>query len=80
MWKESFWYVDYSRRALCRTRAGEYTEGSIIEVEMEVDFFHLPGLVEAARDNGLIPIQMSPEGRGEDLKIVHRLLDIMEAK
>jgi len=74
------WFVDNSRLALCRTVAGEREIGEYAEVDFEISMRDIPKLVIALEESGFIKPRLDERLRVEDLKITHRLLDIIEKK
>jgi hypothetical protein len=80
MWTEGHWVLDHSLRAIVHVKPGDYPAGESLPADA---FDHalpthlLPGLFDAAQEHGLLPTRLKPEPRTEDLKIIHRLLDIM---
>ena len=78
MYQESTWYYDRARLSFCRTVAGERDVGAYAEVDLELDRRCLPGLIESMDKNGFIKPRLDDRLRVEDLKITHRLLDIIE--
>ena len=78
MWVSEHWYYEPAMRAMVLTRAGDYDLGSMSEIEMRIDIRLIPSLVEEAMKEGLLPVKITPQSREEDLKIIHRLMDIMD--
>lgn len=80
MWVDGHWWMDFSYNALRHVKAGERPDhpGMISEDDFDqtIPLALLPSLFEAAMENGVYLHKMS--GREEDLKIVHRLLDVVE--
>jgi len=80
MYQESTWYYDRSRMAFCKTVAGERDVGAEAEIDFELDRRSIPGLIDALDRNGFIQPRLDDRLRVEDLKITHRLLDIIDNK
>ena len=79
MWVEGHWQRGNDLLALRHIKAGEYDPQKIIPedaFDYTIPFHMLPGLFEKALEEGLF-VPKSP-GREEDLKIIHRLIDILE--
>lgn len=72
------WYFDASRRAWCLTKAGPRYTGGVPEIVMELNQEEVRKLVSALDEAGWIKPRLDERLRVEDLKITHRLLDIIE--
>jgi len=80
MYCEANWFFDMASLTLCRTVAGELSAGERAEVDLRIGRHDIPRLVEALESNGFIQPRLDERLRSEDLKITHRLLDIIENK
>jgi len=78
MYQEADWFYDRCRMALCRTVAGERAMGTIAEIDLEIGVRDIYKLVTALEENGFIKPRLDERLRVEDLKITHRLLDIID--
>lgn len=76
MWVEGHWYYDPGLRALCHIPSGDQPETGLIEPDLTIPARVIPGLIETAMEQGLVTTKA--QSRVEDLKIVHRLLDILD--
>jgi len=80
MYHEVNWYFDQASLNLCRTVAGDRAVGTRATVDLEIGRRDIPKLIEALESNGFIQPRLDERLRSEDLKITHRLLDIIENK
>jgi len=80
MYHEVNWYFDQASLNLCRTVAGERAVGMCAEIDLEIGRRDIPKLIEALESNGFIQPRLDERLRAEDLKITHRLLDIIEQR
>jgi len=78
MYQEANWFFERSSLTLCRTVAGEREPGVKPEIDLEISRRDIPRLVEALERDGFIQPRLDERLRAEDLKITHRLLDIIE--
>jgi hypothetical protein len=85
MYREGKWIHRYDTGDLVHYREHERKIGesfsadereALIDVRIPQGYIH--GMVEALRENGLIKPIFSNEARAEDLKITHRLIDLLE--
>jgi hypothetical protein len=79
-WYRGEWYWDIKRQRLCYLPAGEYEEFALdenLEPAIVIDREAYYDLLDFVRKNekGVLSTD-----REEDLKIVHRLIDLMEKK
>ena len=77
MYQEADWFFDMASRSICRAVAGERDLGVMTEIDLEISYRDIPKLVEALENNGFIQPRLDERLRSEDLKITHRLLDII---
>lgn len=75
--RESRWFYDPSYGALRRTVAGEYEPDVSPPTDLEIPFREIPSLVQALEENGLLKPRLDERLRTEDLKITHRLMDLL---
>jgi len=77
------WFLDPSWRLLCHVKAGWYEEAIELPdeaIDVRIDFRDIPSLVESLEQQGHIKPRLDERLRVEDLKITHRLLDIIEKR
>ena len=84
VWREGYWFYDIDYLAYRHRRAGHYDPSVIpgpetIDVTLPTDI-DMSGLVRLLEESGYIKPRLDERLRTEDLKITHRLLDIMERK
>lgn len=76
------WIISQNRDALVHLKGGEYIPEGFMERDIDVaipeQYLHELGMF--LYEQGYIRPQMNNESRAEDLKIVHRLIDILEKK
>jgi len=78
-----FWMWDHATGNIGHLKSGEYNQ---MEALKEEDFdiiiprSHVNELVDFLDKNNLIKPKMDNQSRDADLKIVHRLLDVIEKK
>lgn len=77
-YRDGKWFVSPHQFAIVHTRPGEYEEGVISEIDISIPENLIHSLVQFLFDNGHIrPIQDN-QTRAEDIKIIHRLLDVIQ--
>lgn len=79
MWVEGHWVEREDYLGLGWIKAGDYDPTQLIPdgaYEPTLDRHQVTSLIEYALSHGLVPLQITPESRTEDLKIIHRLLDM----
>ena len=74
------WWLDPSWRSWNYSPAGYYEEGIKLEPTITVDGEAVRQLITALDEAGWIVPRLDVRLRGEDLKITHRPLDILEKK
>lgn len=82
-YREPTWYIDYSTSTLKHFKGGKIDPCACIPSEMHdilMPTHYIPELVAFLTEKGYIKPTMSNQSREEDLKIVHRLLDLCESK
>lgn len=81
MWQEDKWIQLWDMDAIALIRAGERTPGVSLKKEdykIVINRHDLHYLVEFLESNGYLKPRLDERLRTEDLKITHRLLDILE--
>lgn len=71
------WVVADDIHGLRRVKAGDYPEFAVAEFDKELCFTELPSLIEALEAGGYLRPRLDERLRTEDLKITHRLLDLL---
>lgn len=77
------WMKLHNKPAIALFKGGIKEEGGL---STEEDYYivipsnHIPSLVAFLNENGYIKQYITPENRNEDIKIIHRLLDLAEKK
>jgi len=77
LWRDSHWYFDYSKGAWVLTGAGAYLIAEAPEVIVELSSNYVQLLIKQLDDEGWIKPRLDERLRNEDLKITHRLLDLL---
>ena len=77
-YRRAVWFRDFASASLCYIPAGVYEPGVAAEPTIAIPDDALRSLVEALDELGLIKPRLDERLRAEDLKITHRLLDIIE--
>ena len=80
VWQQSRWYCDLTKDCWCLTKAGAYEAGERCDVELEIHREDIQKLIVALDEQGWIKPRLDERLRAEDLKITHRLLDIIQQK
>lgn len=80
VYREDVWWQDPLTNSLAYYRAGLYEEGEEQEPTLRVPLRSLPKLVQWLDENGYIKPRLDAQLREEDLKITHRLLDLLELR
>lgn len=75
--RPGIWYRDVTRAALCYFSPGFYEENELPEPALVVPDSSLPALVEALDELGIIRPRLDERLRAEDLRITHRVLDLL---
>lgn len=79
-YKNAAWYYEISTQDFVFFPGG-YLEPGIINEDkdlLRIDSHLADMLITFMDKEGLLPIKISQESRTEDLKIVHRLIDLMD--
>jgi len=74
------WWLDLPWRSWNYTPAGYYEEGVELEPTITVDGEAVRQLISALDEAGWIVPRLDVRLREEDLKITHRLLDLLEKR
>lgn len=74
----SRWYNEVPFREWVLTKAGHYEEGTKPDIELRVSAEDMQMLIHALDEAGWIKPRLDERLRAEDLKITHRLLDLLE--
>lgn len=83
MYVEPKWIFSMEDDTLVHFKGGNkepFTAYETDDFDVIIPRHYIPELIQFLTDKGYIKPQMSKESREEDLKIVHRLLDIIEKK
>ena len=80
MYIESHWYHDASRRSWVLTKAGDYEPAVLVDDKKEINDRETDLLIEALDKAGWIKPRLDERIRVEDLKITHRLIDLLEKR
>ena len=83
VYREGYWHLVPSERSVVYIPAGEYEPGVMLSDEERqgftyIDTNHLSSLIEFLDKEGYIKPRLDTRLREEDLKITHRLLDLLE--
>lgn len=82
-WIEAGWYIDHTNGGqIIWWPGGIVVPGSIFPIEecTTISRPQLHMLIEFVKKNGILPENMTKPERNEDLKIIHRLIDLLEQK
>ncbi len=80
IWIDRHWYFDYAKDAWVLTGQGAYLIAAMPEIVTEVRANDVQSLLFVLDREGWIKPRLDERLRAEDLKITHRLLDIIDAK
>ena len=80
IWHDSKWFLRTSTNSWCLTEPGEYEVGDILRIQLEINAQNVEALIRSLDAAGWIKPRLDERLRSEDLKITHRLLDIIEKK
>uniref|UniRef100_A0A6M3J9I5 Uncharacterized protein n=1 Tax=viral metagenome TaxID=1070528 RepID=A0A6M3J9I5_9ZZZZ len=80
VWRNPEWYFDPGRGGWCLTKAGEYESGDMPDIDKTIDMREVQQLIVALDEEGWIKPRLDERLRTEDLRITHRLMDIIEKK
>ena len=78
VYREAHWYESMTRRAWVLTRSGDYEPGTEQEIDIVLGDRQVQMLRTALDEQGWIKPRLDERLRSEDLKITHRLLDVIE--
>ena len=74
------WFFKHDIGAWCKTRAGYRELGLVPDIDIEINEYDIESLIVALDKEGWIKPRLDERLRSEDLKITHRLLDIIEKR
>ena len=77
-YREPRWFYAPERGSLRRTKPDNGPPGVVQEIDIEIPFDQIPSLVKALEENGLLKPRLDERLRTEDLKITHRLIDLLD--
>ena len=80
VYREDVWWHDPVTMSVDYYPAGLYEEGERDEPTLRIPLRSLPKLVQWLDENGYIKPRFDTRLRDEDLKITHRLLDLLEVR
>ncbi len=72
------WFFDPSCRAWCLTRAGYREPNMIADIALSIEDRDVESFITALDEAGWIKPRLDTRLREDDLKITHRLLDLLE--
>lgn len=72
------WYYDPREAGIVLTEPGLKEVGARAEALLRIPDEFLPGLVELLEEMGYIKPRLDDKLRADDLKIIHRLLDLLD--
>ncbi len=79
IYRQARWYFD-PRGDWILTKAGDYEEGAAADVDLRLRMEDTHMLIAALDEQGWIKPRLDERLREEDLKITHRLIDLLEKK
>lgn len=81
-WHDQRWFYDFQTGDILHMRGGDYdTQSSLPPEALDIRIGHrddLSGLVKVLEERGYVVPRLDDRLRAEDLKITHRLLDLLE--
>lgn len=77
VWIDSNWFFDFSKDCWALTGAGAHLIAEAPEIILEINSYQTRMLIDALDKAGWIKPRLDERLRTEDLKITHRLLDII---
>jgi hypothetical protein len=80
VWHKSQWYFDVPWGAWHLTEPGEFEESVAPPTLLRLEAEHVHMLIKALDEAGWIVPRLDVRLREEDLKITHRLLDLLEER
>lgn len=78
VYTESRWYYSLEYDGWCFVEAGEYDPAMVVQPKFILRDDHAAKLVKAMDEQGHIRPRLDERLRVDDLKITHRLLDLLE--
>lgn len=79
-WTEGGWYRDYSMRGFNYVAPGFYEEGVLPAISRFLTDREAQALIPALEEHGFLKPRLDERLRVEDLKITHRLIDLLEKR
>ena len=79
-WRPEGWYFDESRDSWCLTKAGEYDIAVMQPIKVSINTSETRALIEALERDAWIKPSSDGSLRESDLKIIHRLIDVIEKR
>ena len=76
--RRGIWYREIRSAELCYVAPGFYEEGVIIQPTICIPDEALPALITVLDELGYIKPRLDERLRAEDLKITHRVLDLLD--
>lgn len=74
------WYFRNSMNSWCKTKAGYREINSEPEIDITIIDRDIDSLIKALDEAGWIKSRLDERLRAEDLKITHRLFDLLDKK
>jgi hypothetical protein len=71
------WFYDHSTASLCRTKPFDRSSCIAPEIDIHITREQISDLVQALEENGFLKPRLDERLRTEDLKITHRVLDLL---
>ena len=79
VYREAHWYLSPAHDSFFLTVAGEYESTARPDINLQLDIHHINSLLECLKKEGYFKPEM-PWDRTEDVKIIHRLIDLIEKR
>ena len=77
-WRDARWFYHFALASWVLIKAGEYEEGESPEIKLSLSDESVRMLITELDKEGWIKPRLDERLRVEDLKITHRLLDIID--
>ena len=78
IWIDSHWFFDYSRNEWVLTGPGAYLIAEQPEITLTISAKDVEALIRKLDEAGWIKPRLDERLRTEDLKITHRLMDLLD--
>jgi len=78
IWRDSHWFFDYAKDAWLLTSPGAYLIAEAPDIMFEIRSNHIEALIRKLDEAGWIKPRLDERLRSEDLKITHRLIDLLD--